>query len=91
MTDNNMCDCVVFLEGDWVESKLNDDIIGIVVGDSDFGRFVNVQLTCSLEIKPFYAVTLRHVYSEPEPSEGNVIDFTKAKALKKSTKTKGVA
>lgn len=65
--DDNQCDCTYFDEGDWVESKLNTDIIGIVVSNSDFGRYVNVQLAGSLEVRPFFAVTLRHVADDSVP------------------------
>lgn len=86
----NQCDCG-FHEGDWVECKLNTDIIGIVIGDADYGRIVNVQLAGSLEVKPFFAVTLRHVTDdtvppakaeEPTPDNVVVVDFTKKQDLR---------
>ncbi|MBX5010852.1 hypothetical protein HJB67_12895 [Rhizobium lentis] len=100
--DDNHCDCTVFDEGDWVESKLNSNVFGIVVGEGDFGRYYNVQLAGSMEIKPFYAVTLRHMAvqqdepptpakSEEKPSNVIAVDFTKPRALKKSTITAGEA
>ncbi|SFB52643.1 hypothetical protein SAMN03159496_04675 [Rhizobium sp. NFR07] len=67
--DDNQCDCTYFDEGDWVESKLNTDIIGIVVSNSDFGRYVNVQLAGSLEVRPFFAVTLRHAERADPPAK----------------------
>ena len=96
------CDCSCFDEGDWVESRLNPNIIGIVVGESDFGRFYNVQLAGSLTIQQFHGVTLRHSI-EPDdlpPADSapvadgpadNVIDFTKARDLRKNTTTRGAA
>ncbi|NTF69415.1 hypothetical protein [Rhizobium rhizogenes] len=96
---DNSCDCDCFNEGDWVECKLNTDVFGIVIGESDFGRFYNVQLVGSLEVKSFYAVTLRHMF-QPETGGGgaklpidddNVVDFTKERALRNTTTTRGAA
>lgn len=95
----NQCDCTCFDEGDWVESRLNTDVFGIVVGEGDFGRYYNVQLAGSMEIKPFYAVTLRHMaVQQDEPplqaAEDNVIrgvDFTKGRRLTPKSETEGVA
>ncbi|RWX26623.1 hypothetical protein EHH54_34730 [Rhizobium leguminosarum] len=93
-----VCECTFFDEGDWVESRLNPDIFGIVVSNSDFGRFVHVQLASTLEMRNFYAVTLQHMDEgdEPplqaaEPKGADVIDFTKERALRKTTKTEGAA
>lgn len=92
------CDCIYFEEGDWVESRLNTNVFGIVVGTFNFGQYYNVQLAGSLEIQAFSAVTLRHMAdgaetggaAEPVPEDGNVIDLTRAKDLRTS-KTKGAA
>lgn len=96
--EENTCDCIHFDEGDWVESRLNKDVFGIVVGEADFGRYYNVQLAGSLEIKPFHAVTLQHMAESDEEAgrgqlvdEDNIIDFTKERQLRKSTKTRGAA
>lgn len=102
MTDiTNHCECDFFSEGDWVECKLNTDQFGIVVSSSDWGRFYNVQLAGSMEIKTFYGVTLRHINTqEDEPLTGkqaavvdddNVIDFTKERELRNTTTTRGAA
>jgi hypothetical protein len=93
-----ICECISFEEGDWVESRLNSSIFGIIINESDFGRYYHVQLAGSLEVKAFYAVTLRHMdFSEDEPPtlikgpSTDVIDFMKERALRKSTKTRGAA
>lgn len=93
---SDICECVHFEEGDWVESRLNADIFGIVVGDADFGRYINVQLAGSLEIKQHFAVTLRHMdLQEDEPpladQDDNVVDFTKERELRNTTTTRGAA
>lgn len=98
-TADNNCDCDCFDEGDWVECKLNTDFFGIVIGESDFGRFYTVQLAGSMEPKLFYAVTLRHM-DQPATGGGgaklpiddsNVVDFTKERELRKDTTTRGAA
>ena len=101
MIDNDTCDCEYFSEGDWVESKLNSSVFGIVVGEADFGRYYHVQLAGTLEIKPFHAVTIRHMdvqQDEPpvaakQPVDDNVIqvDFTKRRTMTRKTKTEGAA
>ncbi|QIG68688.1 hypothetical protein EVB67_038 [Rhizobium phage RHph_TM3_3_14B] len=101
MSDSeNNCDCTVFDEGDWVESRLNASIFGIVVGEADFGRFYHVQLASSLEIRTFYAVTLQHMDMPQEPPDAaehplpdNVVqvDFTKKRRLRPDTTTEGAA
>lgn len=48
-----------FDEGDWVESRLNANVFGIVIGERDFGRVYLVMLACSRLIEPMPAVTLR--------------------------------
>lgn len=95
---DSTCDCTCFDEGDWVESKLNPDVFGIVISESDFGRFYTVQLAATLELKVFYAVTLRHA-EKPSTTGGaklpidddNVVDFTKERELRKTTTTRGAA
>lgn len=91
------CDCIH--EGDWVESKLNTDVFGIVIGGS--GSHLQVQLSPSLAIHAFHIETLRRMDFNDETDPGgredlpddddNVIDFTKARDLRASTKTKGAA
>jgi hypothetical protein len=97
-TSRYECNCDCFEEGDWVESKLNPEVFGIVIGESDFGRFYSVQLVGSLEVRVFFAVTIRH--AEPPARSGgakqpidddNVIDFTKERLLRKITTTRGAA
>jgi hypothetical protein len=63
----DICDCRHFDEGDWVVCRLNGSVFGIVVGESEFGRFYNVQLVDTLEIKAFHGVTLRHMEFMGEP------------------------
>lgn len=98
-TVDNSCDCDCFSEGDWVECKLNTGVFGIVVGESDFGRFYTVQLAGSMEARVFFAVTLRHM-ARPATGDGgaklpvdddNVIDFTKERELRNTTTTRGAA
>lgn len=83
------CDCIH--EGDWVESKLNTNVFGIVVGGS--GAHVHVQLSPSLMIHTFHVETLRRIdweddeyepggREEPPVADDNVIDFTKARKLR---------
>ncbi|OKP79805.1 hypothetical protein BTE77_06865 [Ensifer adhaerens] len=94
-----VCDCTFFEEGDWVESRLNSDVFGIIVGQNNFGQFYTVQLAGSMKIETFYAVTLRHMTDfdddggdkEPAPTdESKVIDFTRERDLR-NAKTKGAA
>ncbi len=96
-----VCECTFFDEGEWVESRLNPDLFGIVVSNSEFGRLVHVQLATSLEVRAFYAVTLQHCVDEDEPpakavsgdDADNVIrvDFTKGVVIDEDTKTEGAA
>lgn len=93
------CQCVDFDEGDFVQSCLNPDVFGIVVGNSNFGQFVHVQLAVTLQVQIFYSVTMQHMQpAQPEPPvneeeepESNVIhaDFTKSRKLNTTTKTAG--
>jgi hypothetical protein len=90
------CDC--FDYGDVVEHKMNTDIFGVVVGF--MGSLVGIQVSSSLAVLWFQEFTLGHIgddeYHDPEGKEepvarDNVVDFTKAKALRANTKTKGAA
>ena len=98
MSDANddSCDCRFFDEGDWVVSRLNASVFGIIVGESDFGRYYQVQLVDTLEVKAFYGCTLQHMgmtvtgddgSKAPLPAANNVIfaDFGA------HTETKGAA
>jgi hypothetical protein len=98
MTDD-LCECASFEEGDWVECKLNTNLFGIVLSQSDWGRYYNVQLAGSLEVRLFHWATIRHCDELDEgdgggkvvpEEESNVIDFTKARDLR-TAKTKGAA
>lgn len=88
-----------FYYGEWVESKLNTNVFGIVVGSDAMGLKYDVQLSPSLVVAQFYGVTLRAIEDEdgaegeynPDPPTGVVINFTEAKALRANTKTRGVA
>ena len=101
MMDDQECDCRHFDEGEWVVSRLNGSIFGIVVGEFDFGRIYNVQLVDTLEIKPFHGVTLRHMelIDEPptkesaSPPADNVVhvDFTKRRPMTVDSNTEGAA
>lgn len=94
----DICDCTSFDEGDWVECKLNSDQFGIIINESDFGRYYTVQLAGSMDTKVFHYATIRHMDEfdvEVPPAArvdgDNVIDFTTARDLRKSTPTKGAA
>ncbi|MBO9194371.1 hypothetical protein J5277_09660 [Rhizobium sp. 16-449-1b] len=97
----SQCDCQFFEEGDLVECKLNTELFGIIISESDFGRYYQVQLFGSLEVKPFHWATLRHVEQEgqpplqhaSDPDDTNVVrvDFTKGRELKPDTETEGAA
>lgn len=88
--------------GDWVESKLNTDVFGIIV-DANGHDIIFVQLAPSLQVRGFHKVTLRHMDEDDIPDDGgteenpdaevdsNVIDFTRAKRLRAATKTRGAA
>ncbi|MEY9198722.1 hypothetical protein ABIA16_003838 [Sinorhizobium fredii] len=100
--DIDACECTYFEEGDWVESRLNSDVFGIIVGQNNFGQFYTVQLAGSLKVETFFAVTLRHMEVQEDegggakqkpPTEDNVIkvDFTKPRALRPSDDTEGAA
>lgn len=91
MSDNCGCSDHFFAEGEWVESLLNSDVFGIVIGGS--GAHVQVQLAGSLAIHTFHAATLRPLDDPgdgPEGNEDNVIDFTKARDLR-NAKAQGAA
>lgn len=94
------CGCSDFSEGDWVEFKLDTNQFGIVIGESDFGRYYTVQLAGSGETKVFHWATLRHSYDPDEiPPEAAVddatnvvrVDFTKRRPLNPDTTTGGAA
>jgi hypothetical protein len=95
----SQCDCEFFEEGDLVECKLNTELFGIIISESDFGRYYQVQLFGSLEVKPFHWATLRHVEQDGEPpvqvegDDTNVVrvDFTKGRTLTPDTETEGAA
>lgn len=97
---SDVCDCEFFDEGDWVESKLNPNVFGIVVGEHGFGQYYDVQIVETLEIKSFHGVTLKHMPEQDAPPPAaaigdgdNVIkvDFTKGSRLTPGSDTKGAA
>ena len=92
------CDCEFFGEGDWVECKLNPDQFGIIINETAFGRYYEVQLAGTMEVKTFHWATLAHLpKKDPPPSavfDGtNVVrvDFTKKTRLRPDSDTKGAA
>jgi len=101
MSDNNTdCTCMdsYFDYGEWVEFRLNTNVFGIVIGADIHGLMYTVQLAGSGLVQVFHGVTLQRMDDGGEPVGGkeapvgeNVIDFTKEKALRANTKTKGVA
>lgn len=87
------CECTCIVEGDWVESKLNTNVFGIVIGCS--GAQIYVQLAGTLAVQAFHEATLRRIDGDDNyPGDGaksdNVIDFTRAKDLR-NAKAKGAA
>ncbi len=93
---NAYCDCSSFEEGEWVECKLNPSLFGVVISESDFGRYYHVQLAGSLETRSFHWATIRHIDRGDGPvsrqeGDDNVIDFTKERELRKTTTTRGAA
>lgn len=84
-------DTIPFGEGDWVESKLNAGVFGIVVGF--MGAQTLVQLAHSLAIQLMHYMTLRPM-DDGEPIDGgrkpiptdNVINLAEAKARRAVTK-----
>jgi hypothetical protein len=101
MSDND--EVAIFGYGEWVEFKLNTNVFGIVVGSDCLGLKYHVQLSPSGEIHAFYGETLRSLgfdddevpprdEASVEPStDADMIDFTKERALRANTKTRGVA
>lgn len=98
--NDDVCDCGCQLDyGDFVEHKLNTNVIGMVVGRS--GSILHVRLSPSLAMANYHDCELRLAEGdEYEPPTGarsdggggdNVVDFTKARELRKDTPTKGVA
>lgn len=91
---NNRCaDCDCICVGDFVEHRMNTDVIGMVLGFE--GSVALVRLSPSLKIARFHDFELRHAddeeYHGPEPKEAdNVIDFTKERDLR-TAKTEGAA
>lgn len=87
-----------FQYGDWVESKLNTDVFGIVIGGDMHGLIYTVQLAGSNAVVALHGVTLRRIDDADEtPQDGddlitadNVIDFTKARDLRNAN-PKGAA
>lgn len=87
--------------GDFVEHRLNANVVGIVIGGDMFGRVYQVRLSPSLAVATFHGVELRladdEEYRGPPAKEApdaasndNVIDFTKAADLRRA-KTRGAA
>lgn len=69
-----------FCEGDWVESRLNANVFGIVVGERDFGRVYLVMHAGSRLIEPMPAVTLRKMdvndeFGGRDDLPSNVVQF----------------
>lgn len=100
MSDGNRYDEAFFDYGQWVEFKLNHDVFGIVVGADIHGLIYAVQLAGSGVVQNFHGVTLQAMEDDGEPLEDkavdvpatdNVVNFTKARELRRNTKTKGVA
>ena len=96
---SDLCECVAFEEGDWVECKLDTNLFGIIISESDWGRYYSVQLAGSTETRLFHWATIRHCdgldeegggAAEAVPGGENVINFTRARDLR-TTKTKGAA
>jgi hypothetical protein len=79
---------------DHVEHKLNTNVFGIVIGLAGSLRYVRI--SPSLAVLPFHEWELRLIGKATPPATKeelptNVVDFTKAKELRKDTKTEGAA
>jgi hypothetical protein len=86
------CNCIEL--GDVVEHKMNTNVFGIVIGFS--GSLVWIRVSPSLEVLQFHEWELDFVDDDglPVPAvvdSADVIDFTKERQLRKSTKTRGAA
>lgn len=93
---SDICDCVDFGEGDWVECKLDTNLFGIIISSSDWGRFYTVQLAGTTESRVFHWATIRHCDETEgeggaaEPVPGGVDNVVYAD-FGPHTKTKGAA
>ncbi|MGM4911478.1 hypothetical protein [Rhizobium sp. 768_B6_N1_8] len=90
------CDCIGI--GDVVEHKMNTSVFGIVIGF--MGSIVLIRVSPSLEVLQFHEWELEIVEDDelPPPTakkapvdDDKVIDFTKERELRKTTKTRGAA
>lgn len=81
MSDVGASDEEFFDYGDLVYAKINPNITGMVVGDSDFGRFVRVRLQATMTVAEFQYFELAHVFEDEGGGGDNVVrvDFTKGK------------
>lgn len=89
-------DCGAPQEGDVVEHIMNTNVFGVVIGF--MGSLVGIRTSPDLNLLWFHSWELRLVEDEEYHGDGgaeaesdNVIDFTKARELRRNTKTKGVA
>lgn len=81
--------------GDFVEHRMNTNVVGMVIGIE--GSLLHVRLSPTLVVAKFHEFELRlaedEEYHEPPAKEAdasNVIDFTKAVDLRRA-KAKGAA
>lgn len=93
------CDCDSFEFGDAVRSRINPHLTGIIIGERDWGDEYQIRLADGASVIWWKFVEIEHDPDAPEPDAArqepadNVIevDFTKARALRKATKTEGAA
>ena len=92
------CDCIGI--GDVVEHKMNTSVFGIVIGIA--GSLIYIRTSPTLAVLSFHEWELQLAEDEelpppttkkapPEKDDDNVIDFTKERQLRKTTKTRGAA
>jgi hypothetical protein len=89
------CNCIEL--GDVVQHKMNTNVFGIVIGFS--GSLVLIRVSPTLEVLQFHEWELEltdddvpplTTVANDEPS-ADVIDFTKERQLRNTTKTRGAA
>ncbi|MBB4192751.1 hypothetical protein [Rhizobium aethiopicum] len=93
------CECEYFNFGDFVRSRQNPHLTGQIIGERSWGEEYQVRLADGASIIWWFAAEIEHdpgyeptpAKSEEQPSNVIAVDFTKPRALKKSTKTAGEA
>ena len=87
--DNLNLDDGFFEFGDIVRSIQNPHLTGVVIGERSWGDEYQVRLADGASTIWWFAIEIEHV--APPECEGNVVDFTKERALRVKTTTEGAA